>query len=90
MADLLYKKGEIKLAYRLIEEAMKDALHYGAKQRKIEIGSVLPIIASEELRYVESQRRIWLIYSTGLTVLGILVLVFVFFLQFWFLVLGTW
>lgn len=75
VADLLYKKGEVKAAYSLIEEAMKDALYYGAKQRKIEIGSILPIIAAEELRSVESQRRAWLIYSSALTVLGILVLV---------------
>ena len=76
VADLLYKKGDVKISYGFIEEAMKDALYYGAKQRKIEIGSILPIIAAEELRSVESQRRAWLIYSTALTVLGILVLVF--------------
>lgn len=76
VADLLYKKGDVKVAYGLIEEAMKDALYYGAKQRKIEIGSILPIIAAEELRSVESQRTAWLIYSSALTVLGILVLVF--------------
>jgi Domain of unknown function (DUF6377) len=78
VADILYQKGNIKLAYDFIEEAMKDALYYGAKQRKIEIGSILPIIAAEELRSVESERRAWLIYSTALTVLGILVLVFLF------------
>ena len=77
VADLLYKKGDVKIAYGLIEEAMKDALYYGAKQRKIEIGSILPIIAAEELRSVESQRTAWLIYSSALTVLGVLVLVFV-------------
>ncbi len=76
VADLLYKKGDVKVAYGLIEEAMKDALYYGAKQRKIEIGSILPIIAAEELRSLESQRTAWLIYSSALTVLGILVLVF--------------
>jgi tetratricopeptide (TPR) repeat protein len=76
VADLLYKKGDVKVSYGFIEEAMKDALYYGAKQRKIEIGSILPIIAAEELRSVESQRTAWLIYSSALTVLGILVLVF--------------
>ena len=75
VADILYQKGNIKVAYTLIEEAMKDALYYGAKQRKVEIGSILPIIAAEELRAVETQSRIWLIYSSALTVLGVLVLV---------------
>ncbi len=78
VADLLYKKGEVKIAYSFIEEAMKDALYYGAKQRKIEIGSILPIIASEELRLVESQRMALLLYSTALSLLGILVLIFLF------------
>lgn len=78
VADLLYKKGEVKIAYGFIEEAMKDALYYGAKQRKIEIGSILPIIAAEELRFVESQRMALLLYSAALTVLGILVLIFLF------------
>ncbi len=77
VADILYKKGDVKASYSFIEEAMKDALYYGAKQRKIEIGSILPIIAAEELRSVESQRKAWLIYSSALTVLGVLVLVFV-------------
>ena len=76
VADILYKKGDIKNAYGFIEEAMEDALYYGAKQRKIQIGSILPIIAAEELTSVENQRRLWLIYSTTLTVLGVLVLVF--------------
>ena len=75
VADLLYKNGNVEVAYTLIEEAMKDALYYGAKQRKIEIGSILPIIAAEELSSVESQRTAWLIYSSALTVLGILVFV---------------
>ena len=75
VADILYQKGNVKVAYTLIEEAMKDALYYGAKQRKVEIGSILPIIAAEELRSVESQSRILLIYSSALTVLGVLVLV---------------
>ncbi len=78
VADILYKKGEVKMAYALIEEAMKDALYYGAHQRKIEIGSILPIIAEEELRTVENERRAWLIYATALTALGILLLLFVF------------
>ncbi len=77
-ADIVYKKGDIKNAYELIKQAMEDALFYGAKQRKIQIGSILPIIAADKLTNVESQRRLWLIYSSALTVLAFLVLVFAF------------
>lgn len=77
VADLLYRKGDIDNAYDLIELAMNDALYYGAKQRKVQIGSILPIIAAERLSSVERQRKLWLIYSTAITVLGVLILVFV-------------
>jgi len=78
VADILYKKGDIKNAYELIEFAMEDALFYGAKQRKIQIGSILPIIAAGKLSDVEKQRKLWLTYATTLTVLALLVLVFLF------------
>jgi len=78
VADLLYKKGDIDNAYELIEQAMEDALYYGAKQRKVQIGSILPIIAAERLSSVERQRKLWLTYSTVITILGVLILVFVF------------
>jgi hypothetical protein len=62
----------------LIELAMEDALFYGAKQRKIQIGSILPIIAAGKLSNVEKQRKLWLTYATTLTVLALLVFVFFF------------
>ena len=68
VANILYEKGDIKNAYELIEFAMEDALFYGAKQRKIQIGSILPIIAAGKLSNVEKQRQLWLIYATALTV----------------------
>ena len=76
VADILYKKEDIKNAYELIEFAMEDALFYGAKQRKIQIGSILPIIAAGKLSNLEKQHKIWLIYATTLTVLALLVLIF--------------
>ncbi len=76
VADILYKKEDVKNAYELIEFAMEDALFYGAKQRKIQIGSILPIIAAGKLSNVEKQRQLWLIYATTLTVLALLVMVF--------------
>src|SRR5258706_1213494 len=78
VADILYKKEDIKNAYELIEFAMEDALFYGAKQRKIQIGSILPIIAAGKLSNVEKQRKLWLTYATTLTVLALLVFVFFF------------
>jgi Domain of unknown function (DUF6377) len=76
LADLLYKKGDIKNAYAFIQQAMDDAVFYGARQRKVQVGSVLPLIASAQLNNVEEQRRLWLIYSSLITGLAVLVVVF--------------
>jgi tetratricopeptide (TPR) repeat protein len=77
LAKLLYEMGDIDNAYIFIEQAMDDALYYGARQRKVEIGSLLPVIASKRLNSSEEQRRLWFTYAAVVTVLSILVFVFV-------------
>lgn len=76
LARLLYEKGDIEHAYIFINQALDDAEFYGARQRKVEIGSILPLIAAARLNSVDGQRRIWLTYSAGLTVLVALVVIF--------------
>lgn len=76
LAEELYKKGDIANAYVYIQQAMDDAIFYGARQRKIQVGAILPLIAAEKLHNVEAQRRLWLIYSTIITLLSVLVVVF--------------
>jgi hypothetical protein len=76
LAEELYKKGEIATAYIYIQQAMDDAIFYGARQRKIQVGAILPLIAAEKLHNVEAQRKLWLIYSTIITLLSVLVVVF--------------
>jgi len=77
LAKLLYEQGDVKNAYIFIEQAMDDALYYGARQRKVEIGSLLPVIAAKKLNTSEEQRKLWFTYATVVTVLSILVFVFV-------------
>ncbi len=76
LARLLYEKGDIAHAYVLIRQALDDAEFYGARQRKVEIGSILPVIAAANLNNVDNQRRGWLAYSAVLTLLVALVVVF--------------
>jgi DNA-binding CsgD family transcriptional regulator len=76
LAKMLYEKGDTENAYVFIKQALDDAEFYGARQRKVEISSILPVIAAARLNSVEGQRKIWLIYSSGLTVLILLVVVF--------------
>jgi hypothetical protein len=77
LAKLLYELGDINNAYVFIEQAMDDALYYGARQRKVEIGSLLPVIAAQRLNSSEEQRKLWFTYATVVTVLSVLVFVFV-------------
>jgi len=76
LAELLYNNGDIRNAYTYIQHAMADAIYYGARQRKVQVGSILPVIASAKVNNVEEQRKLWLIYSSIITALTILVLVF--------------
>lgn len=76
LADLLYRQGRIEAAYKFINHSMDDANFYGAKQRKSEVGAILPIIASARLNYIDDQRKTLLGYSIGLTLLAILTIFF--------------
>ena len=76
LARILYEKGDIEPAYTFIQQAREDALYYGARQRQVEVAAVLPLIAAAKLNSVDAQRKQWLLYSTAVTVLVILVIAF--------------
>lgn len=76
LAGLLYKQGNIEDAYQFIKLAKADADFYGARQRKIQIGSILPLIAAEEINNSEHQKNRILIYLLIITSLAILVVIF--------------
>lgn len=78
LAQLLHRKGDIKNAYAFINQAMKDASYYGARQRKMQVSAILMIIAGEKINSVEEQRRILFIYAALLTLLAALVILFAF------------
>jgi hypothetical protein len=78
LATILFEQGRIDAADFFIQQAREDALYYGAKQRQIEISGVLPLIAAAKLNSVEAQRNKWLVYSTSVTILALLVCAFVF------------
>ena len=69
----LYLKGDINEAYSFIRQAMEDAQFYGARLRKIEIGAVLPIVATKKIIIAENEKNKFLIYLLSITVLAILI-----------------
>lgn len=78
LARLLYELGDSQHAYVFIKQALKDAEFYGARQRQVEINSILPLIANDQFNTVESQRKRWVLYSIGITIIVVLVVVFSF------------
>jgi len=83
LAELASKSGDFDNAYIYIQEALKDAEFYGARQRQIKISSVLPLIAAQKLNFSDSQRERFLIYlcSTALMTIFIIVISFLLYKQ---------
>jgi len=75
LAQLLYKEGDIENTYVYLQQALADADFYGARQRKIQIGTLLPIVAAEKLNYTEREKTRFLIYLGSITALALLIIV---------------
>lgn len=78
LANLLYNKGYEDRAYTYIKQGMADAQFYGARQRKIQASSIMPIIEGERLSRVEQQRQNLLVYAIVLSAFSIIIIGFVF------------
>lgn len=57
LASLLFNKGELQRASTYVQKAVSDALFYGARQRKLQLSSILPLIEAEKLNAVEREKR---------------------------------
>lgn len=57
LAELLFERGEIKDASVFIQKAHDDAAFFGAQQRKIRVGAILPLIEEEIVQRIENQRE---------------------------------
>ncbi len=76
LAEFLYNTGDEGRAYDYIKQALEDASFYGAKQRKIQVAAILPIIEGERLVTVEGQRSRLVVYAIVVTLLSVLVILF--------------
>ena len=76
LARLLHKSGDNKNAFLFIKNTMDDAIFYGARQRKLQISDVFPVIDSATIHSVEEQRQVWFSYALLITILSIVILVF--------------
>ncbi|OQP59221.1 transcriptional regulator [Niastella vici] len=73
LSTLLYKKADIKNASVCINQAFSDAVFFGARQRKVQVGDVLPLIEAQKYAIVEQQKTKLLWYAGLVTFLLLLV-----------------
>ncbi|MGM0933540.1 MAG: DUF6377 domain-containing protein [Bacteroidota bacterium] len=57
LAELTFERGKTDMASAFIRKANEDASFYGAQQRKIRVGAILPIIEEQIVQKVEKQRE---------------------------------
>nr|WP_315819338.1 DUF6377 domain-containing protein [Paraflavitalea speifideiaquila] len=69
LAELLYKKGDLRHAAMCIESAIANAEFYGARQRKVQASSILPLIESERINGIEAQKGLLVKYAVLVTIL---------------------
>lgn len=82
LSELLFKKGDITNASLLIQKANEDAFFYGAQQRKIQVGAILPLITQEIIKNVEKekQRIYWqYIIVSGFLILAVFFVIIIYF-----------
>lgn len=72
LASQLYEEGDVLRANRYISLAMEDAVFYNARHRKIEVGSILPLIEETRYQQLEESRNTLRIYF--FIIIGLLVL----------------
>jgi cell division protein FtsB len=77
LAQMLFTEGQFQRAARYIKKSVDDASFYGARQRKVQLSTLLPIIQGSELAYIKQQRSYAIIYSL---VLSLILLLFIFLL----------
>lgn len=75
VAELLYAQGDIQRAYAYATLALDDANFYNARQRKIEVGRVLPIIEAGRFEIIKQQKDKLMIYAGIISILFILFMV---------------
>lgn len=84
LSELLFKSGDIKNASILIHKANEDALFYGAQQRKIQVGAILPLIEQEIVQIVEREknRLYWQYILVSIFLIIVICFTFIIYMQF--------
>lgn len=75
LSNILSNKGDLENAALFIQKASEDARTYGARQRMLQLGSVLPIIEGKRLSALRQQKTSVIRYAIIITILLIFLVV---------------
>ena len=78
LANHLFQQGDVKSAFNYINSSIADANFYGSRHREAQISNIMPIIEREQVDGIEKQKRSLTIFSSIITVLAVLVIIFAF------------
>lgn len=78
LAGYMYHHGATEAASRYIDQAARDAKFYGAKQRIIQVSSLLPLIESAMLLNAQDKSKKLLGYLVLVSFLSVLIIIFAF------------
>lgn len=81
LGGYLYKEGDMNHAKLYVQSSLDDANFYGARQRKIEIGNILPIIEQDIFTSVRAQRDTMIVAVSIAIVLVIVLLMSTIFIR---------
>jgi hypothetical protein len=81
LANILFKRRDFERASTCIEKATEDASFYGARQRKVQVSEIMPIIQGSRISFIERQRKNWITYSVFATafliiLIGLIVVIY--------------
>ena len=76
LSELLFKRKKLEVASLLIQKAYDDAKFYGAQQRKLQVGAILPLIEEEIVKNIEMERKRLYWQYIGVVVFSIVLVVF--------------
>lgn len=77
LSQLLFEQGDFENASFFIQKAIDDASFYGARQRKVQVSTILPIIQSSRINFIEGQKRSLLIYGAAVSAILILLCILI-------------
>lgn len=76
LSEILFKKNNLEMASLLIQKAYQDAKFYGAQQRKLQVGAILPLIQEGITQNIEQERKRLYLQYIGAVVILIVVIFF--------------